>query len=189
MSAHLKAFFGVVLSAIILVGSLVAFFRPSNRAPEGPSLSLMERMKTEGVPSLIGSTLDGQSVDISKYQGKVIVINFWASWCEPCIEEVPSLISLIEKMKGEAVLLAVSGDSDIQEVNSFLKAFPGLKNKNIFVMWDENKKIIESYGVERLPETFIVGPDMKLVKKVVGSINWAHDDSVQYLKNILSEKK
>jgi thiol-disulfide isomerase/thioredoxin len=187
MSAHLKALISVLILAALLVG--VGFWYQNRQAPvaEGPQINLLDKMKTEGVPVFKMQTLNGSTVDLEEFKNQVVIINFWASWCEPCVEEVPSLISLIEKLDGQVKLIAISGDSGKEEIVPFIKSFPGLNQKNISVIWDDQRTAMKQYGVERLPETFIVGKDLKLVKKVVGAVHWDHPESIQYFKNLIQE--
>lgn len=182
MAAHFKALLGVVLATLILAGAFFAFYKPPTT--QGPAISLVDKFKSEGVPPLKGATLDGVKVNLEQFKGKSIIINFWASWCEPCIEEVPSLIRLIQKTKGDVVLLAISADSARSEIEAFVKSFPGLKTENIYLLWDDQKDFMRNYGVERLPESFIVGKDLKLIRKVVGSINWDHPDTIDFFKGL-----
>lgn len=184
MAAHLKALLGVTL-AILLVATAFFFLNKPVVEVEGPPLDIIEEMKIKGVPKFKSQDLDGQGFDLENLKGKILIINFWASWCEPCVEEVPSLVSLVSKLKGKAQLIAISGDSDRKEVDSFLKAFPELKNENISLIWDEDKSLMKSYAVGRLPETFIVNQNFRLVKKVVGSVRWDHPESISYFEHLI----
>jgi cytochrome c biogenesis protein CcmG/thiol:disulfide interchange protein DsbE len=188
LSAHLKAIFGVLVTLCIL-GAVFFFFNRPAKVVEGPSVvDRVEKMKLEGVPLFTSHDLAGHEFNLESQKGKTLIVNFWASWCEPCVEEVPSLIALIKKLDGKVELIAVSGDSDKVEIESFLKSFPELRGPHISILWDQDKSIVQNYGVERLPETFIVGPDLKLIKKVVGSVHWDQPDSVNYFEQLVSGK-
>ena len=185
MSAHLKALMGVLLAGVILAGVFFAFFYKAQPEVQGPSIDLVEQMRLKGIPEIQASDLAGKKFDLGPLKGKILIVNFWASWCEPCIEEVPSLVSLVKQLGGQVELIAISGDSDKAEITSFLKSFPGLQGPYITLLWDQDKSLVQKFGIERLPETFIVGRDLKLVKKVVGSVHWDNADSVSYFKELI----
>ncbi len=187
MSAHLKALIGVLLACAVIAGIFFAFFYEKEPAEQGPSIDLVEKMRTQSIPEMEAQDLNGKDFDFTPLKGKILIINFWASWCAPCIEEVPSLVALIAQLNGQVELVAISGDSEIGEITSFLKSFPSLQGPNITLLWDQNKVMVKRFGVERLPETFIVGRDLKLVKKVVGSVSWDHPESVTYFKELISK--
>lgn len=117
---------------------------------------------------------------LSKYKGKVILLNFWASWCEPCIKEFPDLITLVTKVP-DVVIIAVSRDNRQEEAESFIRAFPESKGKIIF-SWDPSGDITRAYGTEVLPESFIIKKDFKVDKKISGIEAWASDNIVDYFK-------
>ncbi len=185
MSAHLKALLGVLAAGLILVGVYFSFFYKARPEPQGLSIDLVEQMRAQGIPDFKITDLAGKDFDLTPLKGKILIINFWASWCEPCIEEVPSLISLVKKLDGQVELLAISGDSDKGEIVSFLKSFPDLQGDHMTLLWDQDKSVVKKFGVERLPETFIVGRDLKLVKKVVGSVRWDHAESVNFFQDLI----
>ncbi len=185
MSAHLKALFGVLLAGAILAGIFFAFLYKPKSEEAAPSIDLVEQMRVSGIPEIKAQDLTGKEFDISAFKGKILIVNFWASWCEPCVEEVPSLMSLVKQLDGQVELIAISGDSDKAEIMSFLKSFPGLQGAHITLLWDQDKSLVKNFGIERLPETFIVGRDGKLVKKVVGSVRWDHQESVTYFKELI----
>ncbi len=145
-------------------------------------VSMIETMEKEGLPSFQGTTLNGQKIELTSFKGKIVIVSFWASWCGPCLEEFPSLIELVEKMNGEIQLLAISQDSSKEEIEAFLKSFPGSKNPNIHLIWDEDRSIGKIYQVDRLPESFVGDRSHKLVRKIVGTINWATPDALEFMK-------
>ena len=99
------------------------------------------------------------------------------------------MISLVEALKGDAVLVAVSGDSNRKDIDQFLRQLKGWDQKDVKIVWDEDRSLTKLYDVDRLPESYIAGPDLKLVKKIIGSINWHTPESVEYLKSILARPK
>ena len=148
-------------------------------------ISLLDKMEKNGAPNFQAKTLSGKEISLYQFKGKVVIVNMWASWCGPCIEEVPSLISLVEAMKGDVQIIAISQDSSQDDIESFLKAFPKVNNENIHIVWDQTRELMKLYGTERLPESFVLNSNMKLVKKIVGTINWHTPESVEYLKTLL----
>lgn len=183
MIQHLKA-----LGAVIAVGAFCFWgFRElfEARSADVPSdYATLEVMEKEGVPNFSFKNLDDVSLDLNSLKGKVIILNFWASWCGPCIEEVPSLVKLVKEFKGEVQLIAISGDSNREDIDIFMKSFPELRGKNIHVVWDEDRSLMKRFQVIRLPESMVLGQDQKLVKKIVGTIDWYNEDSIGYMKSL-----
>ncbi len=184
MKQHLKAF--AIVTALALAG-LWAYTQFVNQRLKGtPSdYSNLESMERDGVPNFTAKTMEGMEFDLESYRGKVIILNFWASWCGPCIEEVPSLIKLVQEFKGQVQLIAISGDSKVDDIEVFMKSFPEMKGKNIHIVFDEDRSLMKRFQVARLPESLVLNSDLKLVKKIVGSIEWYNEDSVAYIESLL----
>jgi thiol-disulfide isomerase/thioredoxin len=157
-----------------------------NRAPGG--YQLISNMELEGMIDFELERLDGKQVKLSDYRGKVIVLNFWASWCNPCVQEFPSMVSLVEKMKGDVVIVAIATDDEKQDVEVFLKAF-GLPRPGFEILWDKNKKVTEKYNVSKLPESFVVGRDFKLARKIIGAEDWSGQGAIGYFQSLLRPSK
>lgn len=181
----------VIAAALISFGVLfAAFFYWKEKTKPVESINqimTIDRMEREGAPDFTATTIGNEKISLSQFKGKVVIVNMWATWCGPCIEEVPSLISLVEASGGNVQLLAVSEDGSREDIDSFLKSFPKIKNPNIHVIWDEKREIMNLYSAERLPESYILYSDLKLAKKIVGSINWHTPDSVEYLKGLIKK--
>ncbi|MCD6527533.1 MAG: TlpA family protein disulfide reductase [Desulfuromonas sp.] len=128
--------------------------------------------------------LHGQELTLSSLRGKVVVLNFWATWCPPCREEMPSMEKLHHLMQGQPfVLLAVNiEENGPQAVRSFLQThhvtFP--------ILFDQSAEVRKRYGVSKYPETFIINPEGEIVEKVVGAMDWSQPRVLQYLKNLLA---
>lgn len=147
----------------------------------------MESLEKDGLPNFHLKTIDGRVFDSSEHQGKVILVNFWASWCTPCLEEVPSMLKLVQALKGKMVLLAVSQDSQVSDIEAFLKAFPQAKDPNVYIVWDEHLALGGQFRVNRLPESYLSNGRHKLAKKIIGSIEWFNPESVRYVEGLVEK--
>ena len=103
---------------------------------------------------------------------KYIIVNFWATWCPPCVEETPSLVRFAEKYEKEFFLLALSQDDSKKEIFSFIKTFPSLNSKFIHLLHDNSQAIARSFKVNKLPETFIYSVEKNKFIQFSGSTNW-----------------
>ncbi len=159
------------------------FFGPKSHN-DGRDFTTLESMEKDGVPNFEMTDLDGHKFDLDSLKGKTVILNFWASWCAPCIEEVPSLIKLVNEFKGDVQLLAVSGDSKREDIDVFLKSFPELKGANIRIIFDEDRSIMQRFAVARLPESLVLDSEHKLAKKIIGTIDWYTPESVEYVKTL-----
>lgn len=186
MKQHLKAFVIVAVLAMAGLWAYSTYF--ASKLNQTPSdYSTIEAMEKEGVASFAMKNLDGKEFQLLDYNGKVVILNFWASWCGPCIEEVPSLIKLVKEFKGNVQLIAISGDSSRADIDVFMKSFPEMKGENIHIVFDEDRSLMKKFQVARLPESLVLGTDHKLAKKVVGSIEWYNKDSVAYIESLLKK--
>lgn len=180
------------IAALIVAAGLFGWYRlkedslPVNQSPIG--FQLIKQMETEGVPEITLQRLDGSTLKLSDLRGKIVVVNFWASWCNPCVEEFPSLVKLIGQFKNDVVVLAVSEDETREDMTAFMKAMK-LPQPGIEIVWDPTKDAMKAYGVEKIPETFLVGRDGKLIRKVLGIENWANDDAIQYFTHLVTSTK
>lgn len=129
--------------------------------------------------------LDGRLVSLSDYRGKVVVVNVWATWCPPCVDEMPSLEKLHREFKDENfAILAVSIDSDgAAAVAPFMKKH-GL---TFTALMDTRAAVQTSYRTTGVPETFIIDKKGILVKKVVGPLDWAAPEVLRYIRKLIQE--
>lgn len=153
---------------------------------------LLNEMQTHGVPDFELPGLDGESVRLSDYianttedKSRLVIVNFWASWCDPCIEEFPSFLRLIRHFDGRVILMAVSNDNREDELLAFLQAFEG-PHEHLVVAWDKDRSVANQFGTEVLPESYIVGPQGKLIRKVAGVETWDSPMAIDFFEDLLS---
>jgi cytochrome c biogenesis protein CcmG/thiol:disulfide interchange protein DsbE len=145
--------------------------------------SMREKVVEAGdrAPGFSVVTDAGKKITRSEFGGKLLVLNFWATWCPPCIEEMPSLIALNEKFAGQGlVVVGVSVDRDEQKYRQFLKR-AGVKFETAR---DPEANISASYGTYKYPETYIIDREGKVVEKVIGARDWM---DVKVLQSIQSQ--
>jgi peroxiredoxin len=131
-------------------------------------------------PDLTFATLEGKTVTLSQYRGKVVMLNFWATWCPPCRAEMPAMERLHGIMQGlDFIMLAVNAEPDgAEKVPAFLKERP----HSFPVLLDPGAKAQNRYGVFRFPETFIIGKDGVILNHILGAREWDESATVDYLK-------
>ena len=114
----------------------------------------------ETPPPLIGVTADGDEIKVTQFAGKVLVVTFWASWCGPCMKELPMLEG-IQKIAGKERMQVVA--INIEEREKFRKVARALSSLNLQVTHDYLKKSSDAYGVHGIPHMLIIGRDGKVL--------------------------
>jgi len=129
--------------------------------------------------------LDAKMVSLANYKGKVVLLNIWATWCPPCVEEMPSMEKLYKELKGENFeILAVSIDaSGAKDVAPFMQkyklSFPALLNP---------KGTIKAlYGAVGIPESFIINKEGIVEKKIIGARDWAALEAIRFLRYLIQK--
>ena len=160
-----------------IAGLLVLFAHPDYRQGE-PSLR-------GSTPKDFSFTLDGKPIRLSDLRGKVVLVNFWATWCRPCVEETPSLNLLQRQIASRGgLVLGVSEDDDQQDYEEFLKTyqvqFPTFR--------DTSKQVPAQYGTSMYPDTYVIARNGKLDRKIVGPQDWTSSEMTVYIDSLLDAK-
>ncbi len=130
-----------------------------------------------GKPAPLFSISDGtHSVDLSKLRGHVVVLNLWATWCAPCVEELPSLLALHQKMP-DLEIVAVSMDQDPDVYRQFLVQH----HVDLVTIRDADQRINALYGTVQIPETYIIDRQGVLRRKFIGAQDWTDPNIMSYL--------
>lgn len=127
--------------------------------------------------------VNGKTYTLADFKGKVSVINFWASWCPPCVEEIPSLNRLRQKMQGKAFqLISINYAESTEQIKLFMQKvavdFP--------VLLDPGGKTAANWKVVAFPSTFVIGPDGQIRYGVNAAIHWDTDDVISQLNLLLN---
>ena len=155
----MSAAFGVLLVAGCDRGS-----RPGNIDKPAPQFVMGDGTRT---------------VDLSKLRGRVVVLNLWATWCAPCIEELPSLLAL-QKQMPELAIVAVSMDQDPDVYKRFLVDH----HVDVLTVRDEDQKVNALYGTVQIPETYIIDKQGVLRRKFIGAQVWTSPEIMGYLSKM-----
>jgi cytochrome c biogenesis protein CcmG, thiol:disulfide interchange protein DsbE len=142
-------------------------------------------------PPLALPDLEGKTHSLQEYKGKVVFLNFWASWCDPCKEEWPGMQFLAQELAqeygDEFVMVAVSVEENDADVVSFLKE-NGMA-RSVVILRDKGEKTARSFGATGWPESFILGRDGKILHHFVGPRNWDSREAFTYLRAVISREK
>ena len=142
--------------------------------------------KVGGTPkadNFVLMNIDGQDVSLSDYQGGFVLLNFWATWCPPCVKEMPALSELHNELSNEHGGLEVVGihvGPALATVNQFLKDRP----VSFDVLIDSDMSLA-SWDVAGLPTTFLISPTGEIIYKAVGEREWNSKEMIQLIKDII----
>ena len=122
-----------------------------------------------------------RKVTLSQYRGQVVVLNFWATWCPPCVQETPALVEMQERMKAKGVVvLAVSIDVDEAAYHRFLKDH----HVNMVTVRDPAQRSPALYGTHGWPETYIIDRSGVVRRKFIGPVEWTSPEIIDYLSRL-----
>jgi cytochrome c biogenesis protein CcmG/thiol:disulfide interchange protein DsbE len=124
-------------------------------------------------PNFHAWTVDGARHDESlrKYQGSVVLVNVWATWCEPCVVEMPAIQRLYQDL-GPRGLKVVAVSIDTEATDSAVRAFATKRGLTFDILRDSVRRITQQYQTTGVPETFVIGRDGIIRKKVIGASDW-----------------
>lgn len=160
---------GIAVIVALMVVVLATRDPSTERASQSPLIG-------EVAPATAGTTLDGEQVSIDDFRGQWVMVNFFASWCIPCLEEHPELnaFDVAHRAEGDAVLLSVTFDNEADEARAFFEENGG----DWPVIDDPENSIGVAYGVAQVPETFVIAPNGVVVQRFAGAVTKAELDEV-----------
>ena len=156
----------LLLALILALGGCYSGSRPARIGRDAPDFVIQD-----------GS----QKLALHDFKGQVVVLNFWATWCPPCVEEMPSLVSMQSRLRNQGVtVLAVSVDADQKAYEKFLRDH----NVTLTAIRDARQESNTLYGSYKFPETYIIDRKGVLRRKFIGPVDWTSPDIVQYLTTL-----
>jgi peroxiredoxin len=176
----------ISLRLLIFLAILFLFGRSS----EGEELFLKAGIQpikaVKNAPDFRLNRLNDKKVELKEFRGKVVLLNFWATWCGPCKEEMPSMEALYQLYKEKNFsLLAISVDYEgVKPVKEFIE-----KQRYTFpVLLDPDSETLDPFGVKGIPTTFVINKKGRIVGRVVGPKDWKKPEVLSVIDRLLLEK-
>ncbi len=152
--------------------------------PGGPASAEVDRFSPWAgpTPPLELKDLAGKTHTLAHYRGRVVLLNFWATWCPPCRDEMPALQALHARLSDRPfTVLGVNYGEAPARIESFLGRAP----VGFPLLLDPRHEAITAWGVRTLPATFLVGPDGEVRYRIIGELDWAAADIVARVRRLL----
>jgi thiol-disulfide isomerase/thioredoxin len=147
--------------------ALVLLIQPLHAQTPGKGLTPLPDKPQ--APDFVLSDMDGREYRLRAFRGKVLIVNFWATWCPPCRAEMPSMQRAWEQLKREGILLlAINVGEDRDAVFRFGADYP----VDFPLLLDSDAKVAEAWPMQGLPTTFVVDPQGRLVYRAIGAREW-----------------
>jgi thiol-disulfide isomerase/thioredoxin len=184
----------IVFSVFVLMG--IYIFRIYSHDQSAVTFAKdIENFKIGGVPEFTLKTYDTQNhkisdkLNLTDFHENVILVNFWATWCEPCTAELPVLIRLAQKHveKEKMQIFAISVDKEFSSVQKFLTKYGKLPS-NFHILLDAEGSVAHRYGTQKIPETYIISSKHLLLRKVLGDQSWASQEFENLIKGFMERK-
>lgn len=127
--------------------------------------------------------LTGKTIQASEWKGKVVVLNMWATWCGPCVAEMPSLQNLYEKTKADGFVFVLVSNEDQETVSKFAE-----KKNYSLPIYTISENLPSVFSTDAIPKTFVISPTGKIVFEHLGGANWDDQKAINFLKSIAQLK-
>ena len=174
----------VLLVAALVIAGIVGFvFTTSLRPPDNGANAITS---LSSVSKLDVIERNGTKIDLSKLRGKIVVIHFWATWCPPCVEELPELNEFWAKFKSnpDIALYSVSVDDSWQTIDDFRKKTPF----DLPLYRDPSAKTAHKFGTAKFPETYIANRNGRILYHLAQAIDWDSAEVTQNIEALLQKK-
>jgi cytochrome c biogenesis protein CcmG, thiol:disulfide interchange protein DsbE len=175
-----------LITSIAALGIIVAAWLGRDRIPSvGPG---------DAAPNFEVVTLEGQPASLRDYRGQVVLLNIWATWCPPCVYELPSMQRLYEEFRDEPFeIVAVSIDARMGQSDAVgrpggdIRAFADSLGLTFPILHDPEGRIQRTYMTTGVPESFLIGKDGRIYRKVSGATEWDQPQYLEFVRRLLDE--
>jgi thiol-disulfide isomerase/thioredoxin len=174
---------GVLMRAFFLLGLSTANGLSADLPPLSHSLTTLP---AKPAPALKLNDLDGQLHELAQLRGKVVLVNFWATWCPPCRREMPSMERLLHALDGEPfAVLAVDVGEDTDTIDAFTSQLD--TTLHFPVLLDSKSRALQAWKVAGLPTTFLVDKQGRIVGSAIGGREFDHPEIVKAIRALLKK--
>ena len=167
------------------LGSELFPLKIGSRAPDFAAVTLPGSVSDSGLATVSNA---GVVKGIDDYAGDVVLLNIWATWCGPCRVEMPSMQRLEEAL-GPKGLRIVAVSIDDPGMEGRIREFADEYGLTFEILYDAAGDIRQQYQTTGVPETFIIGRDGRIRRRIIGSDDWSRPDNVAYLERLLAEEE
>ena len=184
---NLKIFYRIYFAGVFLLITYSSVFAEEKKIPLNASeRKLLEQSRIE-IPShyieahdFEGEMASGKKASLADFSGKFLILNFWATWCSPCLKEMPDLDQVYQSLgPDKLVVLAVSMGESRERVRKFLKK----RNYSFPVMTDPEMEITRLYGVRNIPITYLVDPSGVIIGRALGPREWSDPKLLKFFRS------
>ena len=186
-----KALIVLGLVGLASIGYLqsIVWKKPEAIKPRLAELDPDELAKRPGVKDFTITDVDGKPTNLASYKGKVVVLSFWASWCTPCLVELPTFAELEKKYHDRGLRVVPVNIDDGDEGKQFAKDFWS-RNKFPFPsFFDSSKAVSRQFEVEMLPSNFVIDRRSRMVFSSFGSNDWSNPGTMDFIEGLLQESE
>jgi peroxiredoxin len=164
----------VVIIAFFIAAALVFYWGHRRSAAQGLQVG-------DSAPDFLLPGLEGKPVGLAQFRHRVVVLNFWATWCPPCVEETPSLEKFSTKLAPRGVeVIGVSVDED----PGALKKFVAANHLSFPIARDPGGELAARFGTFKFPETYILDRNGKVAEKIIGAIDWQDPRIIAFVESL-----
>ena len=185
MQAKYKVIVGTVAIVVIAIGGVFFIYQYVQTRRALPEHIQKTKQIGESSKEFIVYDLNTKPLALFDFKNKITVVNFWATWCAPCVEELSSLNKIAGIFSNELVVLAVSNERT-DDIKNFLTAFPGL-NANFIPASVSRERMLSTFPVQALPETYILNKAGQVVEKIIGPRQWDSPKWQEKFKKLIKE--
>ncbi len=135
----------------------------------------------ESAPDFTLPAIGSGSLALKNYRHRVVILNFWATWCPPCVQETPSLASFAERMRKKGVaVIGVSVDRDSAALEKFVAEY----HLSFPIARDPDQAVASRYGTYQFPETYVLDRNGKVAEKIIGAIDWQDSRVISFVQEL-----
>ena len=148
-------------------------------------LLIVPEASRHSAPDFVSENLRGGNTGLADYKGKVVLLNFWATWCMPCRAEMPGMETIWKKYKDQGlVIAAISVDEGSPKR---IETFSKLLDLSFPILLDPESEVSDLYKVSNMPTSFLIDRNGKIISRIVGTEEWTSPEAIQLVEEILSQ--
>ncbi|MGI9336781.1 MAG: TlpA disulfide reductase family protein [Gammaproteobacteria bacterium] len=181
LAPHASVAAGVATLLLTVLGLVIAAASPSTlaHAPELHGFKLVTFAKPAPAPDFELEALGGGTRSLADFRGRYVLLNFWATWCPPCLEEMPSMDGLEKRYEDRNfAVVAVSTDKEGADI---VQGFVDRLGVGFVVLLDPEQRVAGEYGAVNLPVSFLLDREGRVIAAALGARDWLSEESLSYL--------